>query len=163
MGFGDKWRSWVKTCISTTSFAVIINGGPPSFFKATRGLRQGDPLSPLLFIIVMEVLNKILEKAKELQLLRGVPVGSNGNLIEISHFFFANDTLIFCQPEMRSMMFLRCILLCFQAVLGLCINMHKSELILLGASNSNNSLVQVFGGKKSNLPISYLGVPLGKA
>lgn len=79
MGFGAKWRGWIRSCISTASFAIIVNGGPSSFITATRGLRQGDPFFPLLFIIVMEAPNKFLEKAKELQHLKGVSMGGNGN------------------------------------------------------------------------------------
>lgn len=59
-----------------TSFAVMVNGGSSMFFSTMRGLRQGNPLSPLLFIIVMEGLNKLIEKAKNLQLLRGIEVGN---------------------------------------------------------------------------------------
>ena len=63
MGFGDKWVNWIKRCISTTSFSVLINGSPTSFFNSTRGLRQGDPLSPYLFVIAMEVFSILVDKA----------------------------------------------------------------------------------------------------
>lgn len=66
MRFGWKWRGWMKACITATSFVVMGNGGPSSFFRAFRGLRQGDPLSLLLFIIVMEVLNGLLEEIRKL-------------------------------------------------------------------------------------------------
>lgn len=123
--FGVKWRKWIQTCIFTSSFAVRVNGGLSSFFNGSRGLRQGDLLSSLLFINVMEALNKFIKKAKDLWLLRGISVGNFGKQIEITHIFFADDTLIFCQPDVNTLLMLRCIILCFQAVSGLKINTNN--------------------------------------
>lgn len=92
----------MKYCMSTASFAVLVNGGPSEFFSASKGLRQGDPLSPLLFIIVMEGLNGFICKAKKLQLLKGVSVGRRNSSIDVSHLFFADDTLIFYQPDVSN-------------------------------------------------------------
>ena len=63
MGFGNKWIGWIQWCISTTSFSIIINGSPVGFFKSSRGLRQGDPLSPYLFVLGMEVFSLLIDKA----------------------------------------------------------------------------------------------------
>lgn len=113
MSFGCKWRTWVMKCISTTSFTVMVNGGPSNFFKASRGLRQGDLLPPLLFLTIMKAFNRLIEKAGELKLLNGVAVGRGEESVKISHLFFADDTLIFCEPTVNALLHLRCILLCF--------------------------------------------------
>lgn len=94
-----------------------------------RGLRQGDPLSPFLFVIMSEVLNKMLQEVVSLQLLRGVSVDSKG--IQITHLQFADDTLIFCEAEEQYLMRIKGILLSFQAFPGLVVNYHKSGLIAI--------------------------------
>ena len=62
-GFSEKWRTWILCCISTIKFSILINGSPSDFFGSSRGIRQGDPLSSLLFDIVMEALSRMLDMA----------------------------------------------------------------------------------------------------
>lgn len=76
--------------------------------------------------------------------------------MEISHLFSSDDTLIFCQPDEEMILNLRCVLLCFQAVLGSNINLNKSELVKLGNRGDGDSLVAVLGCKAAQLPIKSL-------
>ena len=64
IGFGEKWCRWICTCISTVQFSIFINGAPTDFFGSTRGLRQGDQLAPMLFLVMMEVLSRMLKRVE---------------------------------------------------------------------------------------------------
>ena len=75
MGFGSKWIQWIHMCISTVRFSVLVNRSPASFFNNSRGLRKGDPLSPLLFLLVKEVLSRLFKKTEEGGFIRGFQVG----------------------------------------------------------------------------------------
>ena len=81
-------------------FSVLINRSPVGFFSTQKGLRQGDPLSPYLFILAMEGLSQLLARAKELQWIQGFQVGSNPTTtVNVSHLLYADDTLIFCGAD----------------------------------------------------------------
>ena len=64
MGLGVRWCRWIRACISTVQFLVLFNRSPTDFFGSSRGLRQGDPLSPILFLVMMEVFSKMMKRAK---------------------------------------------------------------------------------------------------
>ncbi|GKV40368.1 hypothetical protein SLEP1_g48023 [Rubroshorea leprosula] len=72
MRFGDIWRGWIRECLQTSMISILVNGSPTRQFKVSKGLRQGDPLSPFLFLIIAEGLNGIITKATELSLFEGV-------------------------------------------------------------------------------------------
>ena len=96
MGFGQRWISWIKWCISTTSFSVLINGTPSGFFHNSKGLRQGDLLFPYPFILAMEALSQLLFRARCGGFIFAFKVGrSNGEGMDVSHLLFADNTLIF--------------------------------------------------------------------
>ena len=96
MGFGSKWRGWIRVCVTSVRFSVLVNGSPEGFFGNSRGLRQGDPLSQLLFLLIMEVLSRLLKKTEECNLIRGFQVGSVNSVgVRISHMLFADDTILF--------------------------------------------------------------------
>ncbi|RVW84852.1 putative mitochondrial protein [Vitis vinifera] len=82
-GFSPRWRKWMRGCLSSVSFAVLVNGNGKGWFKASRGLRQGDPLSPFLFTLVADVLSRMLLRAEERNALEGFRVESSSRLAEL--------------------------------------------------------------------------------
>ncbi|RVW93640.1 putative mitochondrial protein [Vitis vinifera] len=162
MGFRDKWIRWIKWCISTTSFSVLVNGTPMGFFQSSRGLRQGDPLSPYLFVIAMEVFSAFLKRAVEGGFLSGCRVkGRSEEGVLISHLLFADNTLVFCKPSQDQLTYLSWLLMWFEAVSGLRINLEKSELIPIRRVENMDDLAWEFGCRLGSLPTTYLGMPLG--
>ena len=164
MGFGDRWIRWVQYCISSTSFAVLVNGSSTDFFSASRGLRQGDPLSPLLFLMVMEVLTRMIDAASSDGLISGFSIrrlGSELGELKVSHLLFADDTIVFCDNDCEQIVNLRCILIWFQAVSGLRVNLSKSSILPVGHVDNVQILAGVLGSKIDSFPLNYLGLPLG--
>ena len=162
MGFGVKWCKWIRTCISTVQFSVLINGSPNNFFGSSRGLRQGDPLSPMLFFIVMEVLSRMLRRVEEVGLIRGFKVESRrGGGESVSHLLFADNTILFCDADVEQILHIRLLLLSFQAVTGLKVNVHKSEMVPIGEVDDVQALAVILGCRVGTLPMSYLGMSLG--
>nr|XP_016449022.1 PREDICTED: uncharacterized protein LOC107774064 [Nicotiana tabacum] len=134
MGFGEKWIKWIKYCISTVRFFILINGSPEGFFPAHRGLRQGDPLSPFLFILAMEGLNNMVKTARSQGWIKGF------------------------EEQLR---FLRIILVLFEGISGLHINWRKSHLFPINKVPEMEHLALILGGEVGSLPAIYLGMPLG--
>ncbi|KAJ9707156.1 hypothetical protein PVL29_002241 [Vitis rotundifolia] len=162
MGFGEKWTGWISWCISTATFSVLINGTPARFFNSSRGLRQGDPLSPYLFVIGMEALSRLIHRAVRGGFLSGCRIkGRSGDGAEVSHLLFADDTLVFCEASQDQMAHLSWLLMWFEAISGLRINLDKSEILPVGRVENLEALALEVGCKVGRLPNSYLGIPLG--
>ncbi|KAL7195785.1 hypothetical protein ACSBR1_035923 [Camellia fascicularis] len=124
------------------------------------GLRQGDPLSPFLFNLVVKGLNILIQWAKCLNLIKGVDLGGSG--LTLSHLQFADDTLMFCNPNWDEITNLKRILSCFELISGLKINYQKSVICGIGINREFTSQVaEFFNCKMKILPINYLGMPLG--
>jgi hypothetical protein len=161
-GLGEKWRDWICFCISTVRFSILVNGTPSGFFSSSRGLRQGDPLSPLLFVVFMEALSRMLTAALDHGNLTGFSVGSrDSEALVMNHLLFADDTLIFCGAQEEQIRHLRCIFLCFEAASSLRINLGKSEIVPIGEVEDVEGLANLLGCRVASLPMTYLGLPLG--
>ena len=139
-----------------------MNGSPTGFFQGSRGLRQKDPLSPYLFVIVMEAFSCLMKRAVDGGFLTPCLVrGRRGEGVQITHLLFADDTLVFCEAKEDQLTHLCWLLMWFEALSGLKVNMEKSELIPVGRVENVGELADEFGYKVGNLPSTYLGMPLG--
>ncbi|RVX10864.1 LINE-1 reverse transcriptase-like [Vitis vinifera] len=162
MGFGERWCRWIKWCLSTVRYSVMVNGSPTGFFQSSRGLRQGDPLSPYLFVVVMEAFSVLIKKAVAGGFLAPCLIwGRRGERVQISHLLFADDTLIFCEAKEDQLLYMSWLLMWFEAISGLRVNLEKSELIPVGRVENVDELADEFGYRVGKPPSTYLGMPLG--
>lgn len=139
-----------------------MNGSLEGFFSSKRGLRQGDPLSPFVFLIVMEGLNQMFQKAKERGFLKGfnATTGENSGT-EITHLLYADDSLVFCNADINQVKYLRTILVIFEAVSGQCVNWNKSVLFPVNKVDNIQVLARVRGCEVGSLSTVHLGLSLG--
>ncbi|XP_042954523.1 uncharacterized protein LOC122290914 [Carya illinoinensis] len=156
-GFGERWRKWMRHCMSTARFSVLVNGDPVGFFNNLWGLQQGDSLSPLLFVIIMKALSRMMSAAVEGGFFSRFSVEN----INISHLLFANDTLLFCEANVGHIQSLKAILLCFEAVSSLKINLAETEMVAVGEVRNIRGLANILGCAVSLLLLKYLGLSLG--
>ena len=93
MGFSTLWRKWIKECVETATTSVLVNGSPTGEFQLGRGLRQGNPLSPFLFLLAAEGFNVLMNSLSDSNLFTGYTVGGRDSMT-VSHLQFADDILI---------------------------------------------------------------------
>jgi hypothetical protein len=136
---------------------ININGNPGNFFDTHKGLRQGDPLSPLLFNMVSDALATMLDNAKREGQIKGlVP-----HLVEggITHLQYADDMIIFLSLGDQSIINTKFLLYYFEDMSGLKINYQKSEVLVLGSNEEESTRVAaMFNYNIGQLPMKYLGV-----
>nr|XP_020190199.1 uncharacterized protein K02A2.6-like [Aegilops tauschii subsp. strangulata] len=141
--------------------AIAVNGEVGNFFHNKRGLRQGHPVSPLLFNFLADALGAMLDKARIAGHIRGVV----GNLIPggVSHLQYADDTLLLFEPDLHSIATIKAILLCFELMSGLKINFHKCEVVSIGMDAAESVRVaNLLNCKLGKLPFTYLGLPIAE-
>lgn len=157
MGFSQKWLGWIRQCMSTVSFSVLVNGRRSRTFYPTCGIRQGDPLSPYLFILVAQVFSDGLEEFAWHNICRGIAVSSVSP--RISHLVFADDCYIFMEFNEEHASCLKWILDVYCKQAGQKINFHKSELFTSPnmCARDVSKLKLIFGVKFVDKPGVYLG------
>ncbi|CAN0838702.1 LINE-1 retrotransposable element ORF2 protein [Linum grandiflorum] len=161
MGFPSKWIGWIRVCISTPRFSVVVNGQASGFFPSSRGLRQGDSLSPFLFILVMNILSDILQFLHESNSISGFFMDHDAGHGEVTHLLYADDSILFCDASIHQVRSIMAALIVFQTITGLKVNLHKSSIAVVGQVDDPQGFADALGCRLESFPSTYLGLPLG--
>lgn len=157
-GLNWRWINWVKSCISTPTFLVLVNGASHGFFAASRGLRQGDPLSPFLFIIIAEALRSI-NQLKENGRWKGMTITMG--LDPITHQQFADDTILFVTACRTKARVIGSFLDSYCKASGQRINWRKSEVFFHNTQPSlQRDIAKLLDPRVANFPGRFLGMLL---
>jgi hypothetical protein len=158
-GFSNKWCQWIDSIVKGGSVCVKVNDEMGHYFQTKKGLRQGDPLSPILFNLIADMLAVLIERSKELSFFDGlVP-----HLVDdgLSILQYADDTILLLDDDLEKAKNLKLVLSAFEKLSGLKINFHKSELFSFGDTKERVAeYVEMFGCKEGALPFRYLGIPM---
>jgi hypothetical protein len=156
-GFSLEWRALINDFVLGGSIAIRVNNDTSRYFQTRKGLRQGDPLSPMLFNIVADMLAILIERAKSDGQIEGViPHLVDGGL---SILQYADDTILFMEHDLEKARNLKLILAAFKQLSGFKINFHKSDLFCFGeAQDSAAEYAELCGCGQGQFPIHYLGI-----
>lgn len=160
LNFSTKWRKWIRGCISSASTSVLINGSPSNIFNLERGIRQGDPLSPFIFLIVAEGLSLLVKKVVEISILEPVEVGRDK--VIVSHLQYSDDTIFSCTTKMKNIEAIKHILRNFEMASGLKVNFNKCEVMGVNVVDTQlQVMAEYLNCKVSTSLFSYLGINVG--
>ena len=159
MGFHDMWVKTVMRCVNSVTYSIKINGHPCGHIIPTRGIRQGDPLSPFLFLFCAEGLSALIRKAMERGQLNGVAACQRGP--KISHIFFADDNIIFCRATIEECSTLENILETYERSSGQQLNREKTALFFSRNTPQTiqDTIKNRFGVEIIRQHETYLGLP----
>ena len=149
----------IMECITTVMYSILVNGEPKGLITSIRGLRQGDPLSPYLFLFCVEGLNAILNQASENGDIHGFSICINGP--KLTHLFFADDCLLLCRSTLEECEKIQRILAYYEEASGQVINRDKTTLFF--SKNTSEQSQEVIKNSL-NVPViqryeKYLGLP----
>ncbi|KAF7807126.1 putative ribonuclease H protein At1g65750 family [Senna tora] len=157
MRFPVHWRKLIMECISTSTLRIRINGDYSGWFHPTAGLRQGDPLSPYLFVLCTNVLSSYLVQAEQLKHIQGPKLGRH--VLPLNHLMYADDLLIFFKANQETCANVDLLLSIFGQASGLFMNKDKSEIKFSpnASANQKNHLLSIINCKGTDSLGKYLG------
>jgi ribonuclease HI len=159
MGFNVRWISLIMMCVKSVHYSILVNGTPCWHITPSRGLRQGDPISPYLFLICAEALSSMVIQANVENKLTGVPTSKRGP--SISHLFFADDSLLFCRSSVSQWNHLSAILQQYELASGQKMNSNKTNIFF--SKNTQDAdkeeIKRVAGIPTTQRYDTYLGLP----
>ena len=159
MGFHEKWISLIMMCVTIVSYFVLINGEPKGKIIPTRDLRQGDPISPYLFLLCAEGLSAMLKREERVGHIKGVVV-SRGAL-RISHLLFTDDNIVFCRAIVKECDRVIKVLEDYEGDSGQKLNKAKTSLFFSKNTNREvqEQIKEKFGAQIVQHHEKYLGLP----
>ncbi|XP_042479863.1 uncharacterized protein LOC122060837 [Macadamia integrifolia] len=158
-GFSPTWVNWIEQILILTKLSILINGGPRGFFGVESGLCQGDPLSPMLFILAEEALCRSLRELRDTGFVKPIP--GPRNIYTPSHILYADDLFIFINADLKGVRSIKNFLDIYQSYLGQNINLKKSK-IFLGTitSGRRHKIKEILNILICDFPTRYLGVDI---
>lgn len=159
MNFPTRLIEVIMKCVTSVSYGILINGTPTPWFLPERGLRQGDPLSPYLFILCVEAFSGLYVEQMKQKTLHGVVVARGAP--EISHLFFADDSLIFSRATLEEAEVVCKVIKEYEQASGQLVNLDKSEVNFSQnvSENRKNMIRDRMGVKAVEVQEKYLGLP----
>ena len=159
LGFAPQWIQLIMMCVTSVKYGVLVNGCPCGHIYPKRGLRQGDSISPYLFLLCAEALSALLMKANEEGVIKGVPTSKRGP--RISHIFFADNSLLFCRSTPTQWESLTGVLKVYEEASGQRLNNNKTS-IFFGRNTvveDKRKILEISGLPDSQRYDTYLGLP----
>jgi hypothetical protein len=158
-GFSETWCRWLRTVVCGGTLSVKVNGNMGSYFKSGKGVRQGDPLSPLLFNLAADSLAKMVQIAQRNGLVRGLAPEYIPNGIAILQY--ADDTILCLDDDEDTAQNMKLLLYIYEKMSGLKINFEKSEVLMISTDSGKTiKYSDMYNCAVGQWPIKYLGVPV---
>lgn len=157
-GFEDWWIEWIKSIQFSSKPSILVNGASNGYVQYQRGLRQGDLLSPMLFVLIMDVLCSMFSHALRSKVLIGVPLGELGSRCNLH---YADDLLVLTTGGLEDLWVVKLMLYVFEGITGLAMNFSKTCLY----SSSRDLLpdlatADTLSCTRGIFPVTYLGIPI---